>query len=214
MKQRSLFISLTFLIAFFCLAQARAYAWESTQANEKEVAPPRKLEYDNKLFRTLPVWQDSSIYIESDLDNDTGNEVIIGFIATYKPESEDEEEEKVQFAPPKKREIIPVENHAFYQIYKRSLDGRFHVVKTISGMDRLGKIEVFDIDAQNHKALAIFSLGGEHYTDLSIYRWLDGGYKLIFNEGSSKAITMDTKQKPVRVLVGASGDKQKIYDIM
>lgn len=199
MKKKLLFISLAFVIAL----GRYAYALEK----EKEVVPPRTLEYDNKIFKTLAAWKDSSIYLEADLDDEPGNEVILGFIATYKPESE-EEEDKVPFALPKKKEIVPVENHAFYQIYKKTLDGRFHAVKTISGMDQLGKVEVISLDAQGHKALAVFGLGGEHYTDLSIYQWKDGGYRLVFNEGSSQAITIDAEQKPPRIRIGADEFKQ------
>jgi hypothetical protein len=205
MNKRLLLISLAFIIT---LAEyPSAYA----QQKKKEAVPPRKLEYDNKTFKTLPVWQDSNTYLEADLDDEPGYEVILGFIATYKPESEEVEEDKVPFAITKKKEIVPVENHAFYQIYKKTLDGRFHAVKTISGMDQLGKVEVINLDTQGHKALAIFSLGGEHYTDLSIYLWKDGGYRLVFNEGSSQAITIDAQQKPARIRINASDDKKKTF---
>ena len=203
MKKKLLFISLASVISLGSLAYA--------QSKEKEVMPPRRLEYDNKTFKTLPAWKDSSIYLEANLDDEPGNEVILGFIATYKPESEEPEEDKVPFALQKKKEIVPVENHAFYQIYKKTLDGRFHAVKTISGMDQLGKMEVIGLDAQGHKALAIFGLGGEHYTDLSIYQWKNGGYRLVFNEGSSLVITIDAQQKPAVIRIGASGDKEKTF---
>jgi len=203
MKKTLLFISLAFVISLNCYAYA--------QQKAREAAPPRALEYDNKTFKTLIVWQDNSIYLEANLDDDPGYEVILGFIATYKPESEAADEDKIPFAIPKKSEIIPVENHAFYQIYKKTLDGRFHAVKTISGMDQLGKMEVIELDAQGRKALAISGIGGEHYTDLSIYQWRDGGYRLIFNESSSQAITIDTEQKPVRVRVGEPDNKDKTF---
>ena len=204
MKKKFLFISLAFIIVL-C-----RYAYAQPKENRKAL-PPRTLEYENKTFKILPVWKDSSIYLEADLDDEPGNEVIIGFIATYKPESEDNEEDKVPFAPPKKREIIPVENHAFYQLYKKMLDGRFHAVKTISGMDQLGKVELIRLDEQGHKALAIFSLGGEHYTDLSIYQWKNGGYRLVFNFGGSQAISIDAEKKPAIIRIGAYGDKEKTF---
>jgi len=205
MKKKLLLISLAFVIAL------GRYAYAQSKENPK-VLPPHTLEYDNKTFRTLPGWKDSDIYLEANLDDEPGYEVILGFIATYKPESQEEEnEDKVPFAIPKKREIVPVENHAFYQIYKKTLDGNFRAIKTISGMDQLGRVEIISLDAQGHKALAIFGPGGEHYTDLSIYQWKEGGYRLVFNEGSSQAITINAGQKPAVIRIGASGDKEKAF---
>ena len=69
-------------------------------------------------------------------------------------------------------------------------------------MDRLGKVEVFSLDKNKPNAIAILSPGGERYTDLSIYQWSQGGYRLIFNQGTDQEIVIDKKEAPAVLHIG------------
>ena len=69
-------------------------------------------------------------------------------------------------------------------------------------MDRLGKVEIFSLDKNKPNAIAILSPGGEHYTDLSIYQWSQGGYRLIFNQGTNQEIMIDKKEIPAVLRIG------------
>ena len=70
-------------------------------------------------------------------------------------------------------------------------------------MDRLGKVEIFSLGKNKPNVLAFLSPGGEHYTDISIYQWDQGGYRLIFNQGTDQEIVIDKKETPAVLHIGA-----------
>ncbi len=159
---------------------------------------PQKIDHDDKTLTRNPSWKDKEIYLQANLDDDPDQEIVIGFIATYKPTDDlDLREDKIPYQPANKKYIPIIQNYAFYQIYDKGPDGYYKLVKTISGMDRPGRVEVVRLDEENPSALVVFGPGGERYMDLSIYQWREGGYRLIFNQASSSGlIQLDTQKTP------------------
>lgn len=169
------------------------------ETKERKVTPPKWMEYDEKVLRYDPSWQDKEIYIEANIDDDPEEEVIIGFVAFYKPEEKNKD--VVPFTVPEKV-LIPLEYYVFYQIYDSGIDGHYKLVKSLSGMDRLGKIEIFKVAKDSPPVLAILSPGGESYTDLCVYQWREGGYRLLLSEGTSQAVTIDASKLPPVIQIG------------
>jgi hypothetical protein len=168
----------------------------------KKVTPPGKIEYNDKILTYNPVWKDQETYLEADLDNDADKEVIISFVASYKPLSGVVSDRGPETFSAPKKEIPLIENYSFYQIYDLGPDGHYQLVKTITGMDQLGKVEIITLDKNKPKAVVFLSPGGEHYIDLSVYQWKEGGYRLIFNRGSNQEIEFDPNQSPVTLRIG------------
>ena len=185
-----------FIFLFFMATLAQA------QTETRKVTPPRKIEYEDKTLTYNPTWKDQETYIEANIDSDTDKEIIISFVASYKP-VKDVVSDKAQtpFSVPKE-EIPLIENHSFYQIYDLGLNGHYELIKTMTGMDRLGQVEIFSLDKNKPNAIAILSPGGERYTDLSIYQWSQGGYRLIFNQGTNQKIMIDKKEIPAVLHIG------------
>lgn len=185
---------------------------------EKLVSPPQKIYHDGRILTYNPAWQDKEIYIEADLDGDNDREIIIGFVATYKPVKdtlkEDENRSLAIAVPAQKKEITLVSNYAFYQIYDKKPSGYYELAKTISGMDQLGRIDVGELDKKDPPLLFVLSPGGEHYLDLCVYRWKNGGYQLLFNKGSSHGIELNLKEKLFRVRTARVDEGGKtIWDV-
>ncbi len=176
---------------------------------QKKVKPPKKITYGDKILTLNPAWQNKEVYLEANLDNDPNTEIIIGFVATYEPRSQvDLDEERITYVPPTKKEIPIIQNYAFYQIYDKGPDGYFKLVKTIPGMDQLGKVEIVKLDEKNPNTIAIFSPGGEHYLDLSLYQWKEGGYRLIFDQSSPQGmIELDSQKSPLTIRICKSAKK-------
>ncbi len=185
--------SIVLLLIF--LSQHCAWA----QNTEKKVSPPKKIDYNNKIYRYDPSWQNKEAYIETNLDRDTDNEIIISFMGTFKPEREKNNKDPQPFTREKK-EILIIEHQAFYQIYDKGINGYYEPVKMLTGMDQPGRIEVIKLDDKNTGAIAFYSPGGLNYLDLSIYLWQDGGYRLIFNHGGAQNIYVDTVNQPVSIM--------------
>lgn len=190
-----------FLLCALFLAGPLAYG----QTPDRKVAPPKQIDHDERTLKYNSAWQDEETYLEADLDDDPEKEIIISFVATYKPPAEPLDEKGPSYMP-KKRELPILQNYAFTQIYDMDPGGHYKLVKTFSGMDRLGKVEILALSESGPKALALFSPGGERYVDLSIYQWHEGGYRLLFNKGSSDGIEVDAKEKPVTIRAGKNRD--------
>lgn len=182
-------------------------------AEGKKAQPPKKIEHDGLILTYDPAWQDQEAYIEANLDDDAEDEVIISFIAAYKPKKERADEERsayfLQTRRPKE-EIPIIQNYAFYQVYDRKPGGYFECVRTFSGMERPGRVKIITLDEGAAPAVFIFSPGGEHYTDLSVYRWKSGGFRLLFNSGGSEGFETDTGKGSVRIRVGSK--KTYVWD--
>lgn len=182
----------------------------SAQGNN-EITPPKKIYYDNLRLNYNPSWKDEEIYIADNLDNDPEDEVIISFVATYKPLSERRENNKPMVLAMKDQEIPIIHNYIFYQIFDKGLDGYYNLIKTITGMDQMGKIKILTLDDLGPKAIAIFNYGGKTYTDLSIYRFQEGGYRLIFNRGANADITISDDNSAVEIYIQQDEKNRKVY---
>jgi hypothetical protein len=193
------------LIFSFCALFLLVIPLAHAQILVRKVTPPKQIDHDERTLNYNLAWQDEETYCEADLDDDPENEIIISFVATYKPKIEPLEDKKQTYLPPKK-ELPILQNYAFTQIYDRDAGGHYKLVKTFTGMDRLGKVEILNLNDKGPKAIALFSPGGERYVDLSIYQWHEGGYRLLFNKGSSDGIEVDSKEKPVVIRIGKNQD--------
>ncbi|HAJ56192.1 MAG TPA: hypothetical protein DCL35_00290 [Candidatus Omnitrophica bacterium] len=150
---------------------------------EKLVEPPKKIHYDSKAFAYNKAWKDDESYIEANLDMDPEKEIIINFMATYKPkEKMADEESRQDYYTRKKKEIPIVQNMAFYQIYDKKPSGYYETVKTITGSDRLGRIFLVKIEQGAPLGIAILSPVGERAIDLEILLWKHGGYSMVFSK--------------------------------
>lgn len=189
-----------------------AVCLDSYAEQEKQVLPPKKIYHDNRKLDYNPAWKNEEIYISENLDNDKENEVIISFVATYRPP----EEKKLRGKPIcliMQDEKLPIiQNYIFYQIYDMGRDAYYKLVKTITGMDRMGKVKIVSLDENSPKAVAIFNPGGENYTDLSVYRYEEGGYRLLFGIGSRGEITLPDDKMPAEIKISEyEGKKEQIY---
>ncbi len=195
---------LTLLVVF--------YAQASSIAAYKEVTAPKRIERDGQQLLYNPSWKDKEIYIETNLDDDPENEIIIGFVAGYKEEIEPQKEDDIERTYFQKQKEIPlIQNFAFYQIYDKMPGGYFKNIKTINGMDRLGKIEIVKLNEEDPPAIFILSPGGENYLDLSVYQWRNGGYTLIFNKGSSNGVGYGKNDTSFSIVIGNKETKQDTY---
>lgn len=200
------YITFGLLLAFLVPLRAAAEV-------EKKVTAPKKISYDNRTLIYDPSWHDKETYLEANLDDDAEKEIIISFVATYKPKPEHRMEESNPSYLPRKaeNEIIISQNYVFYQIYDKGPDGYYHLVKTFRGMDQLGKVEILKL-AKSTTAFAIIDQGGEHYQNLSIYQWKEGGYRLLFNKGTSCGIAIDSKKMPLAIRIGKQCEYQRILE--
>ena len=189
---------ITAALLMIFISQSLAFA-----LTDKKVQPPKKIEHDGITLNYNPSWKDKEIYMEENLDLDPENEIIIGFVAGHKEEKETKEIEDSKdlfFKNLKEAKELPlIQNYAFYQIYDKKPNRYYEKIKTISGMDRLGSIEIIRLDPNEPPAIFILSPGGERYLELSIYQWKSGGYVLIFNKGTSGKIEYDSKQTPLTI---------------
>ena len=81
-------------------------------------------------------------------------------------------------------------------------------------MDQLGRIDIGELDKKNPPLLFVVSPGGEHYSDLCVYQWKNGGYQLLFNKGGSNGIELNLEEKPFSVRIAKVDEKGKaIWDV-
>jgi|GEM_PF-986162 len=200
-----IFISvlLIFLSCFACSASA------SENMTGNKVTPPDQIEYDGTLLKYNRTWKDKEIYLEVNLDDDNEKEVLISFVGTYYPYTSNELKSDGEAEKVKKHneQILPIENHSFYQIYDKGSRDDYKLVKTFNGMDQLGRIEIFSLTQGKPPAIAVFNPCGANSTDLSIYQYREGGYRLLFNETSSSQIRIDSQEDPVTITIGAIDEK-------
>lgn len=165
---------------------------------ERKISPPKKILYNDKNYYYDPDRQNKETCLETNLDGDEDDEIVIGFMANFKQEKEAPAEEPLPFTR-QKREIAIIEHQAFYQIYDKGLDGYYEPIKMFTGMDQPGRIELVKLDDNHPRAIAIYSPGGQNFTDLSIYLWKEGGYRLMLNQSGTQKIYVDAISKPVSI---------------
>lgn len=192
------------ILIFIFLAQNSALA----QTEPKKIKPPKKIDYNAQIYRYDPDWKNKETYLETNLDEDDEEEIIISFMGSFKPEKESRKEGPEPFTREKK-EIIIIEHLSFYQIYDKGADGYYQAVKILTGMDQPGWIELIKLDGYHPKAVAIYSPGGRDYLDLSIYLWQEGGYRTIFNYGGTGNIYIDARSQPVSIVCKKENQSDK-----
>lgn len=202
MKNPTVLILAGILLSNLPLA-AGASAEKKGMVREKKIAPPKKIESDGKIFVYAPAQDKDFPYLEANLDQDRENEIIVGFMSIHKiEEKKNEREGTPPFLPPEKdKKPVNIEYRAFYQIYDAGPGGHLILIKTISGMDGIGEIHLLRLEENMSPAVAFISPGGERYKDISIYRWQEGGFRLLFNRGTSCGIEVKP-EPPVEVRVG------------
>jgi hypothetical protein len=175
--------------------------------------PPNQIEYDNVLLEYNKAWKDKEIYLEINLDNDNEKEILISFVSTYYPYTSNELKSDGEAESVKKQneQLQPIENHAFYQIYDKGSQGDYKLVKTFSGMDQLGRIEIFSLAQGKPPAIAILNPCGANSTDLSIYQYQEGGYRMLFNETSSSEIRVETQENPIAIYIGTPESSGSVF---
>ncbi|MFH0877589.1 MAG: hypothetical protein V1863_05130 [Candidatus Omnitrophota bacterium] len=186
------------LIATLLLFVTGRPAWAK---EEKKILPPKQIVTDGKVFKYNPAWKDKETYLEVNCDDDAEQEIVISFLGTYKPPSEESRLDKNETFLPPGQELIILENYAFYQIYDKDAGGHYQLLKTIHAMDQLGEVKVLRLENTKTIALAFLSPGGENYTDLSIYQWQEGGYRLLLNDGGSLGIELDLAGHPATIRI-------------
>ena len=179
-----------------------------------KVTPPRKSYYDDRDWVYDDHWKNEEIYQEVNLDDDPQKEVILGFMTTYKPPEDVREEDRrggmTYF--PKEKPIPILEHHFFYQIYKQDNGGHYELIRTVNGMDQPGKVFLLDLGDKPVKAAAFLSPGGDNYTDVSVYRWQQGGWRLLFNTGAIGTARMDVSGQPVKIIfIKPDGSQRTAY---
>jgi len=129
---------------------------------------------------------------KGDFDGDGIDEIIVSF----------EAQEKDEFY-----------GRPFYLIYD-IIGGKEKLVKTIIGNEHLGKVQIIDLKNDNQKEIVIFSHGGAHYTNIYVYKYEDGAYECIFENGSACLVKVDFgAEKPIIKMGRANwGAKVKTED--
>ncbi|MDD5018844.1 MAG: hypothetical protein WC436_06100 [Candidatus Babeliales bacterium] len=167
-----------------------------------KVAAPKKIEYDGRLLTYNPAWKNEEIYLESNLDDDPDAEIVISFVAMYVTEHEmPEQENKTPFSISQK-ELLPVYNYMFYQVYDMGADKDYHLARTFTGMDRPGRVTVIPLEEGRPPAMIFVSPGGERYQDVTVYQWREGGYRQLFNRGTSRDVSIVTDTGSPRIILG------------
>ncbi len=175
MTPRYLFFAFVFLLSGVAIAQ--------TTPENRKVTPPATIDYEGKTLYHDTLRQDKDIYLEANIDDDPEPEVILGFTTTYKTPSKIEPREDVELFKVKKREIPLIENHAFFQIYNPGPGGHYKLIKTISGMERLGTVTLITPGQQEPPVIVFISPGADTYADVNVLRWRDHGLQRLLNEG-------------------------------
>ena len=151
------------LVLYFCLVLVASA--------HSENLIPEQIEWKGKTYSLVP-WNDDNKGVRyGDFDGDGSNEAIASFRGIIS-------EQEYPIPQP------------FHLIYK-FVDRKPVLVKTITTInDQLGEVRIIDLDKGGQKEIAIFCHGGAHYTDLSIYTYRLGEYRLIFHDGSACGIEL------------------------
>lgn len=165
-----------------------------------KIEPPKKIDYDGLLLSYNPSWKNEETYLETNLDGDPEPEVIISFVAMYVTEPKKEKEDPKPFTVAEK-ELLPVYNYVFYQIYDMGPDKNYRLARTFTGMDRPGQVYVAPLEEGKPPAVIFVSPGGTHYKDIIVYRWQEGGYRQLFDHGTGGDVTVITTPGKPRIIL-------------
>lgn len=167
---------------------------------EAKIEPPKKIDYDGLLLSYNPSWKSEETYLEANLDDDPEPEIIISFVAMYVTESKKTREEPKPFTVAEK-ELLPVYNYVFYQIYDMGPDKNYRLARTFTGMDRPGQVYIVPLEENKPPAVIFVSPGGTHYKDIIVYRWQEGGYRQLFDHGTGGDVTVITTPGKPRIVL-------------
>jgi len=189
--------------------------------DSKSVLIPAETQHDGRTWYYDPIFEGEVAYLEADLDQDSKNEVIIGYVATSEALIKSNNVPRV-FLPPDKKGIAsdtiaslvtdyvatptqPVEPgedprifsppdryRVFCKIFK--WDNGAHAwkcVRTLLGLERLELLRVFKLQKDKPLALEIVSTRGDAYTNISVYQWRKGVYFLLDSMAVSEPVVIN-----------------------
>ena len=148
-------------------------------------------EYKGKTYIHSFSYKDAgAMALRGDLDEDGEDEVVISFVARrLNPE----------IGLPAVPDYL---DRPFYQIYDK-VGEEYKLVATMAGSDfYLGEISIEDFSKNGKKQVVTWGYGGAHCTYICIYQWLDGDYKLIFDNGSPCGIRLKADKEVPELWVG------------
>jgi len=184
-RQTGLFLSILFL------GIGAADRGRCEQVPQDAITAPSKTWHEGRNWTYDPVWKDEEVRLISDLDQDGEEEVVIGYVGSYKPPREKKEGPRMFTIP--KEEIPVIEHRVFYKVYDRDAGGHWECVRTLTGLEHPGEARAVTLADDGPPGLLIISGGGERYTSISLYRWQEGGYRLLDNMGVTQPFTVQEK---------------------
>ncbi|MGE5280201.1 MAG: hypothetical protein ACM3L6_05625 [Deltaproteobacteria bacterium] len=160
---------------------------------EQKIEFPAKTWHEGQTWHRDPAFRDEEIYREADLDADGEKEVVLGYVGSYKPPSEDEKEEGPRmFELPKQAPPTVVEHRVFYKIFDRDAGGHWECVRTLTGLEHPGEVHVVTLAPGAPAGLLIVSGGGAAYKEIDLYQWQEGGYRLKDSRGTREPVSVET----------------------
>lgn len=176
--------SLIIPILMLLLTSSFAYAG----GNPKSYLIPQEFEFEGETYCYESDWTNSPDIKYGDFDGDGEKEIVVGFQARTKDDVH-----------------VPL---SFYLIYE-VIDGKENLIKTITGNDYFVEVKLIDLEKDNQPEIAIFSGGGAHHTDLSIYKYTKGDYKCIFDNGSACPVELIDNTSPPQIRIGRANWEKK-----
>jgi len=184
----------------FFLGIGAAAAGRNEEVPADAIAVPRKTWYEGCDWTYDPAFQDGATYLEADLDGDPEDEVVIGYVATYKPPRERTQGPRMFEIPQK--QIPVIERRVFYKIYDRDAGGHWQCVHTSTGLEEPGKVLAYQLDPGEPTGLLIISTAGKTYLDIRLHQWREGGYRLLASTGISEPYAFSTRNPAMILLPG------------
>ena len=178
---------------FLCLPIPAYSSW--TQGNDVRYIDaegdliPQQIEWEGTIYN-LAAWEDEHKGVRyGDFDGDGVDEMIASFRCS--PEGTE----------------YPQPFHLIYDV----IDGKPKLVKTIAPDNNyLGEIRIIDLEKDGKKEIAIFTHGGAHYTSLLIYKYEQGEYKCIFDNGSACGVKFMDKTPIPSIKIGRANWDSKV----
>ena len=147
---------------------------------------PAQLEWEGRIYSLVPWEELGKGVVYTDINGDGVDEAVASFRAST----------------PGEEYPVPQTFHLIYEF----TEGKPKLVKTIVPLDeKLNEVKSVELPSKNgvrHRALAIFGHGGAHYTSLSVYKYINEDYELIFENGSACPVEVRDGEDSVSIWVG------------